>query len=659
MMSVNIQDPEALRRIVTEIVTISNKVLNLRASFALKVTHFVLNVEVRDNPSQPQYSDAVKNCQYQCILELHRLAMAWSDELVNVFEELEAKINNIVSSPKSTGRPSLGYAAFLFIIVQRAKSINEDLRIERLQRMLLPVKEAWEDPEVIQACADFGSFCRYLGFGQLPEFLSSRHFDKIEDWASQELDPEGQQIQADILQRNDNNPMRITKSMIIASFERLKSSSSMFATSRTLWVNLMPTFLSNLLKMNSHAQAFMNMEQWSALPPEMQQVIQRILQDRFWQSGISNETRDDFFARVSGSKQSYEGFASSVRGSVRQIRETAYNILVWLSRFKDDFYGIDNLPDALSEALYANARHMSSHHFSVLLNMSRHLIDGCPAHLRRRFLTPVLSKLFTQIDHKLQEEWDVVYRRTAQEAAGAELGDEMRTESILRQLTYSSIMLLYSLLDPQRREIDNPSREEGHESNHPDAKMNQFILTSPAILEPIFALLNSALRIRDTRTVTRTVDIIRIILPKFREPSPAHDFLCSEVLRNAILSFHEPFFVDSQRDLLKLISEIIRFDGTIPQQIILSLTGLEMDREKANRAIAAIRSEANEKRAKGFVWELLSSIRGVSIHEMGKIQLATPKKKKAKREFMNTDGDDIEIKRGGSPALEGVGDMFG
>lgn len=624
----------------------------------MTVAYFLLNIDVVDNPSYPQYSEAVKSCQYQFVLELQRLAMSWATDLVKVFDDLEAKIHEIIDSRKAVGRPSLGYMAFLFIIVQRAQNINEELRMDRMEKMLLPIKEAWETPEVSQATSDFGSFCHYMGFTPLLDYLRSRQFWKYPDWSSEELDSEGQRIQIDINQRSDNGPSRMTKSLISASFEKVKSDTPTYKTAVKLWTSLMPAILSNLLKLMSHAQAFLNMDNWSALPPEMRQVVQRMVQDRFWQAGISNESREDFFARVSGSKQTYEGLASTVRGSVRQVRETSYNILIWFSHFGNNFYSIDGLPEALSEALYANAHHMSSHHFSVLLSTSRYLIEGCPPHLRRTALTPLLSKLFGQINRKLSDEWNIVYQHTAQAAAENQLGDEMKSESILRQLTYSALMQLYNCLDPERSHIDDVWSK-STDADHPDAKMDKFIMTSPEILEPIFALLNSGLRFRDTRTVQKVIDCIRIIMPHFREPSPAHDFLCSEVLRNAIHSFHEPFFVDSQRDLLKLITELIRFGGTIQQQIILSLTGLEMDREKAQKMIEQIYGESNDKKSRALVWELLSSIRGVSIHEMGKIQIAQPKKKE-KREFMDTEGDPAQqIQRGGTPPLEGIGNMFG
>lgn len=61
----------------------------------------------------------------------------------------------------------------------------------------------------------------------------------------------------------------------------------------------------------------------------------------------------------------------------------------------------------------------------------------------------MLSTLFTQMDKKVTAEWDSIERRKAGLVDG-DLTEEMKDESILRQLTYSAVIMVASLLDPQR-----------------------------------------------------------------------------------------------------------------------------------------------------------------------------------------------------------------
>lgn len=181
----------------------------------------------------------------------------------------------------------------------------------------------------------------------------------------------------------------------------------------------------------------------------MRAVVGRILTDRFWQAGISTGSRDEFYARIASSRSTLEGFASSVRGKVRAVRETCYSMLFSMSRLREHFYGFAELPGPLSEALFKDSTHLSSHQFSVLLNISRCLIDDCPVRFRPQFLPPMLATLFTQIDKKVTTEWDIIERRKTGLVDG-DLTEEMKDESILRQLTYSAVIMVASLLDPQR-----------------------------------------------------------------------------------------------------------------------------------------------------------------------------------------------------------------
>lgn len=181
----------------------------------------------------------------------------------------------------------------------------------------------------------------------------------------------------------------------------------------------------------------------------MRAVVGRILTDRFWQAGISSGSRDDFYAKITTSKATLEGFASSVRGKVRAVRESCYSMLFSMSRLRQYFYGFEELPGPLSEALFKDSTHLSSHQFSILLNISRCLIDDCPVQFREHFLPPMISTLFEQIDKKVTEEWDNIEQRKTGLVDG-DLTEEMKDESILRQLTYSAVIMVASLLDPQR-----------------------------------------------------------------------------------------------------------------------------------------------------------------------------------------------------------------
>ena len=199
----------------------------------------------------------------------------------------------------------------------------------------------------------------------------------------------------------------------------------------------------------SNAHAFYSPQNWGGVPDDKGKIVERILTDRFWQAGISLGSREEFYAKITTSRSTLEGFASSVRGKIRAVRESCYSMLFSMSRLQGHFYGFTELPEPLAEALFKDSMHLSSHQFSVLLNISRCLIDDCPVQFRDIFLPPLIASLFTNVDRKITAEWDFIERRKAGLSDG-DLTDEMKLESILRQLTYSAVIMVASLLDPNR-----------------------------------------------------------------------------------------------------------------------------------------------------------------------------------------------------------------
>ncbi|KAF2470325.1 ARM repeat-containing protein [Lindgomyces ingoldianus] len=655
LLQARFEDPEILKKVIQLMSTFSNKALPNRPAFALTFLEYILNTNVPEDPAHPQYSDAAKDVERICSLEIQKLAMNFPDNFMAVYDELERKINEIISSQKMDDRQCMAFSSFLFIIVHRNTTLDASVREERMKGILGQVKDAWRNDAFTKSLSTFQSFCGVMGMDRLPEFLSTHNFQNVQDWSEQPLDEEGQAMQAAILEHSQHLPLRLTKTLLAASIEKLRDGSAAYETAAVLWAEAIPTILPNILQLVSHAQAFNNIESnWSHLPPELQQVVRKVLTDRFWQAGISTESRDDFFARVSGSKSTYEGFASTVRGTVRQIRESSYYILYSLTRFRDFFYGIPDLPEPLSRALFGNAHALSSHHLSVLLSVSTHLIEGCPPALRKDFLPPMIQGLFRELDRKISSEWNILNRQIAQSGENDNLTDEMKNESILRQLTYSSAALVSVLLDPSRNDPPGSDSTPSH-----DNPMWKFIVSTGAVLEPILLFCTSMLRVRDSRSVVAVLRVLRNLIPRFRDKSAVRDFYCNDIFKNAITSLHEPYFVDCQKDLASLIAAIIHLDEDIPRSILLSLPGMG-DTYRVDRRLSKLRgaNRNDERLQRSIVLDLLSSVRGVSIHEQGKIERAKPKRKTAFQEqYMSVDQPPT-IVRGTSPGLAGVADMF-
>jgi exportin-5 len=417
---------------------------------------------------------------------------------------------------------------------------------------------------------------------------------------------------------------------------------------------------------SSYAHASHNPSNWSLLPGDMQSVVGRLLSDRFWQAGISEGSKDDFYARVLGKKNTLEGLASTIRGAVRFVRETCYAIIYCMTRLDMQFYGFLELPGPLANALFADSVYLSSHQVINLLTLVRFLVDNCPVELRDHFVPPILATCFEQMDTKISAEWEKLGQREAVRAARDELTEEMKAESILRQLTYSAVLMVADVLDPARvgecpfygpsaalkthadPETASPSTDKPEDAA-PSAKyppLRKFCLMNPAIAVPLLVFCSHAIRMHDGRCCGVVLRVFRSIVPEFspsdlskaaKDPShtaPLEDFpvpeetareirefISTEVLKAAISSLHDPYFVDSQRDLGALIAHILAYYSSLtptPRNILVSLPNIKP--EDVDRTIQHVSQPGmHSRQQRALVLELLEDLKGVSISEMGKL----------------------------------------
>ena len=670
VINIHVDDPEIAAQMLQTLVSVL-RTIKPGEGFVLQIVQHLLTMRLYDNPAHTAFSDGVKAFEGLRVVELQKLALVFANDLLDVYHELEPRVGVLAQKHGDDQRLVWGYRAFLFMIIHRAQGIEPSERMERLAGMLDPVYAAWRNPDLTASVGSLQTFCESLGLGDLTEFYKTYHFDRMQDWSAQQLDEAGQAKQRLVKERSDALPLRMTKSMLAATTEKLRPSSDEFDTACTLWNGIIPVILPALLQMLRHAQAFHNMANWSQLPDELQMVIKRTLQDRFWQSGISSESKEDFYARISGSKASYEGFASTVRGAMRNIREQGYHVIYLMTKFEEQFYSIPDLAAPVADALFADAEALSANHLHPIINLATGLVSRCPPHHRERFLPPLLIQLFTKLDGKISMEWAAIGAAQGRDAREDEdLGDEMRMESVLRQLTFSMVSFVPFLLEFDKQQPPPLQHQNGGKNgvNGGPARptISDVVLSNPAVLEPMLLFCTHALRMRDTRCCTSICKVFRAIVPQFQAaeaPAPqVREFICSAVLRACIESLNEPYFADMQKDLASLIAHIIllysRHTAT-PRDLMLSLP--DMSAAKVDKTFGKIAKAGSERQQRALVLELLEGVRGVSIYEAGKI--ARPTSKGHGRSGVQQQYMEVEqapgITNGEEVGLEGVAGLFG
>lgn len=402
----------------------------------------------------------------------------------------------------------------------------------------------------------------------------------------------------------------------------------------------------------------------------------------------------DFHNRVKATKTTLEGFASSVRGRIRTNLENCYSIIHTLGRLGSHFYSIPELPELLSSALISSAAHLSPHHFGQLLSMLPKLIEECPARDMQHFLTPVLAELTRQIDNKCTMEWEKVKAKGSTELpqqVDGDLSDEMRDESVLRQMTSRAVNIITSWIDPSRElKVSTAKRI----VNKSDYSLRNFVLSNRTILEPLLMFCTHSIEYKDTKTCSTMIPSLCKFVPAFStethlqgsDAAAVREFMSTEMLKAAISSLNDGYFADYHQHLAVLIALIWVSFGLpahvaatetqppheraawteTPRNVMLSIPGLSATKiDEAGTKLAHLTVAGKQRTMRAIILNLLESVRGVRVSELGKIdnkqERSSLLEKYKQRDALGMQGLEESGMANGDDGVDlgGVSDMFG
>lgn len=201
LVEMKFEDPLIRKRVLQLLVAFSTTALRKNNGFMLKVLEHILMTWPAVQPEHKYLNEAIKDLQAESITELQRLAFKMPDNLLSVYAQLEAKIQEMSASGTLDERRLVNYKSFLFIIVHRATNIDQATRLERLQSFVEPVLSQWRDENLRNALGSYNGFCEIIGLDKAQRYLAARGVHRISDWGSVELDAEGIALQAELEER--------------------------------------------------------------------------------------------------------------------------------------------------------------------------------------------------------------------------------------------------------------------------------------------------------------------------------------------------------------------------------------------------------------------------------------------------------------------------
>ncbi|MCJ1398650.1 hypothetical protein MMC11_001851 [Xylographa trunciseda] len=658
LMELSFEDPTILQRVVNLIVEIVGTTLKGNTETVIWVFHSTLNTmkNLREIPTQPKayiYNEAVAESRRYCGHQLQRLALHGADQLMTAYGDIELAVSQYCQLTNVDQQERDRCISVLFVIVQRAANIDQPKREARLEEFIAHVVQQWQDPALSNSLCNFAGFCELLGLSNLQNYLVSRKVNQIEDWATAPLDDEGQALRTQMETARENLPLRSTKTFLGISVERTEPDTPPYQVAIALWSKYLPTILPNLLQLISLAHSFSDPASWNELPLELRGIPARVLRDRYWQVGISSGSRDDFYSQIEETKLTMEGLASTIRGSLRIVRETSYRLLYSMSLLGNTLYDYEGFPEALARAVFSDASALTIHQTGMILAGLPPIIHSCPPHARAHFVPPILIAMFEFLDQKVSTEWERIEQRKAASGSNDNLVEEMKDEAILRQLTNTCVGFVVRLLEPDSSVSSKPS----------PSSLRAFILATPPALKPLILFCTHALRMHDSRACGLITRVLRSLLPAFTDPTPdaapVREFLASDVLKACIESLHDPYFVDIQSDLALLIAGILAAYAAhthTPRLILLSLPGMTVPGVDA--ALGRLMEAGEGRRQKAVVLKLLEGLRGVSVSEMGRLPREGRGRSKLEERYEQGSVQGLKGRKSSSPELGGVADMF-
>ncbi|TDZ28348.1 Protein MSN5 [Colletotrichum trifolii] len=201
LLEMNFEDPLIRKRILQLLVAFSTTALDKNPSFMLKVLEHILMTWPAPRPEHRAFNEAIKDFQSESMVELQRLASKVPDHLLAVYNQIEAKVNDMISSGTLDEKRQIAYRSFLFIIIHRASTIDPSTQLERLQDFVRPVKAQWENGDLKTALSSYSGFCELMGLDRAKQYLTSHRVHEVNDWGSCELDAEGLALQSELEER--------------------------------------------------------------------------------------------------------------------------------------------------------------------------------------------------------------------------------------------------------------------------------------------------------------------------------------------------------------------------------------------------------------------------------------------------------------------------
>lgn len=510
--------------------------------------------------------EIVRDLRTSCGTELNRLAYIMPESLKNIFGELETVIANILSSNKVSNHENVAFKSFLLVIASRS-SINE--KKELFSKIVDPELAAWSSPETEKCLMDLHWFMERIGIVEIAQYFQKRNITATTNLLDAEMDDEGRELKNRLKDRwSSIFPIRATRIFIQYSIEKLDHESPEYLNLLKLWKPRVRPIVPHIFQLLKQIQSYHNPENWHDLPDTVQTFLRYSKMERFWQQGISIQSKETFIEESVKAAFTLREFADSVGHLIRYTREYAYLTIGSLSQLEDTLYDIPNIATSLWTSLAGDTVGVTLHSWKHMINSClRSVVKNCPIKYVNTFMAELLPKALYDIDRLLVTRWEKVYMDGLQLQGNeddATLSEEMMEEHMLRQLTATVVRLLMDIV-PQF---------DAKQASDTQYACRRLVSTNKEVMGAFLQICCHIIGLKDTKCSFNTILVARNILPGivFKDED-VDKYLCDTFMKSLLKVLKDDYFVETHSEAATAFTTLycaLRSKNDYPAQILLS-----------------------------------------------------------------------------------------
>lgn len=621
LIGMSIKDPVLLRKLVQSLVQFA-PVLREHQDIMFLLLEKVLGACTSEYPpnGSDEDNELVRDLRSSCGTELNRLAYMIPGSLMQIYDDLERVIGEIIMSDKLSDHEVVSFKSFLLVVSQRSAVPNKE---EKFSKIVDPVLSSWSDEGTIKGLMDLPWFMERIGIVKIAEYFRSRGVTANTDLLSAPMDDEGRRLKTELKKTwAALFPIRATRIFIQYTIEKLDHKSPEYLDLLKLWKPRIQPILPHILQLIAQIEAYHNPENWKDLPSEVQSFVKYSTAERFWQIGVSTQTRDEFVDDSVKAMHTLRDFADSVGHAIRYTREYAFLTLGSISQLEDTMYEIPGMATNVWVAIAGDSAGITSHSWRHMISLSiRSIIRYCPLQYVQSFMSEFLPPMLKKLDEVLVEKWEKVYQHGILmngDENDENLSEEMMDEHLLRQLTGIVDRLLIDLVGQYngRTSSYSSSTSKPERDQTQQELLRRTVLENKNILAPFLQLCVHIMQFKDNRCSFNCCLVLRNIVQEIvLKDNEVDQYLSNEVIRACLNILNDSFFADVHSEagaILATLYVLLRSKHEQPLIVLSTYLPSSITREEADDFEMKLFSAKGTRQQRGVFLEFLSTARALS-----------------------------------------------